>query len=1154
MAAVEAEHQNRADETDEIPFKDGDSDICQQLMDRYAKSSASQHRHLVATAAAMRSILTSESLPPSPPAYFAAAISSLDSSTEDPMAVSALLTFLSIVVPLVPDGGISAAMAREAVGVLVKPIDGEGEKKLGVASLRAGVKCIGTLLVGFCDLDDWESIRIGFGSLLKFSIDKRPKVRRCAQECLEKLFGSLLSSTLIKEASDTLYALLKEHKSVLSELSSKKIVEGSKVESALKSENAEAAHVLNVLSATVPFLSAEVSSCVFSELCKLMGSQFSPLTRQILKAIDTIFKSSEDTVVVPEIEGVITSLTGYVSLHEKNPADTVLHVSTLLKSALEKANSTEATLCLRQLPLVCGSLAGLLTSEDDVASQASVILKDLISSYIDTDNLLTEKSLSSEDEDNLAGGDNINAARSVCTVFESTLNSCDGIPKEHILTVTGLLIEKLGGISYILAKDIILKLADMMKNAAGGTSSSQYVQQCIGAAVVAMGPVKLLTLLPITLHAESHSCTNAWLIPILRRHIVGASLEYYVDHIVPLAKSLMLTSKEAKKSGHGKTLRTCGHELLKLLPAFCNYPIDVPQKFGSLVKLMVKFIKKKSFMHEAVAVSLQMLVNQNKRKPKPSTDMDDEENANISEDAKPEVDSRFHYSKKASVKNMKTLASSSAELLQTLVDVLTASGTQISADFKVAIGCLASTLDSSVRKKILISLLNKFDPAGESEIEGQVNQSNDSNDEEKDNNSATKTQLKRSAVLDLASSFVEGAKEDLIELIYNLVRQSFQATDEADLRGAYNTLSRILEEHGWFCSSHFAEVIEMLLSHKTPEDEASSKSRFACFHVLMAHGIQSSSEEENEKAFLILNEMILTLKDGKEEHRKAACDALVMVYTTLKNSSSMNSDELCPKLINMISGYISGTSPHIRSGAVSALSVLIYKDPEICLSSPELLSSVLSLLHTKSIEIIKVSLPLVPLKYVFSLSFSLVIVYLQAVLGFVKVLVSTSQAQDLQSLLQNLLYEILPWSSVSRHYFKSKVTIIVEIMIRKCGTRAVQLATPDKHKSFLQTVLENRSSKAKDKDETNDSQTTFIDSSREPRKRNHSSETTAKQDGGKEHNKFKRHKNTHHSDTNGRTGPKRPGTRNFGKHREASGNNHKSGKDTRKPNRFRKAS
>lgn len=77
-----------------------------------------------------------------------------------------------------------------------------------------------------------------------------------------------------------------------------------------------------------------------------------------------------------------------------------------------------------------------------------------------------------------------------------------------------------------------------------------------------------------------------------------------------------------------------------------------------------------------------MLVNQNKRMPKPSTDMD-EPKANISVDAKSELESRFHYSKKASTKNMKALASSSAELLQTLVDVFTVSGKEISADFKV---------------------------------------------------------------------------------------------------------------------------------------------------------------------------------------------------------------------------------------------------------------------------------------------------------------------------------------------------------------------------------------------------------------------------------------------------------------------------------------
>lgn len=166
-------------EENEVPFKDN-TDICQQLMDRYAKSSAPQHRHLLATAAAMRSILFSESMPLTPPAYFAAAISAVDSALSgqnmDPIAVSAALTFLSIVVPLVPHRGIAPVKASEAVGVLAGLLERE-EEKLGVASVRSGVKCVGTLLVGSCDLEDWDSVRLGFESLLKFSIDRRPKVR-----------------------------------------------------------------------------------------------------------------------------------------------------------------------------------------------------------------------------------------------------------------------------------------------------------------------------------------------------------------------------------------------------------------------------------------------------------------------------------------------------------------------------------------------------------------------------------------------------------------------------------------------------------------------------------------------------------------------------------------------------------------------------------------------------------------------------------------------------------------------------------------------------------------------------------------------------------------------------------------------------------------
>lgn len=160
-------------ENEKLEFKPN-ADICQQLMDRYATSAAPQHRHLVATAAAMRSILTSESLPLLPSAYFAAAISSLESATLDSTEVSALLTFLSIVLAVVPPKEIAKSKATEAARVLVGLL--QKEEVLGVASFKCLVKCLGALLVGFCDLEDWDSVKLGFETLLRFSVDKRPKV------------------------------------------------------------------------------------------------------------------------------------------------------------------------------------------------------------------------------------------------------------------------------------------------------------------------------------------------------------------------------------------------------------------------------------------------------------------------------------------------------------------------------------------------------------------------------------------------------------------------------------------------------------------------------------------------------------------------------------------------------------------------------------------------------------------------------------------------------------------------------------------------------------------------------------------------------------------------------------------------------------------
>ncbi|KAE8671691.1 ARM repeat superfamily protein, putative isoform 2 [Hibiscus syriacus] len=981
----------------ETPLRDG-TDICQHLMDRYSKSSAPQHRHLIATAAAMRSILSAESLPLSPSAYFAASISALDDDSAanlDSTAIGALLTFLSIVVPAMPEGGISSSKAKEAVEVVVRVVGKEG---LGVASLRSGVKCLGVLLVEFSDSQDWHSIQFGLESLLEFAMDKRPKVRRCAQEHLEKFFKSFQSSVVIKEATKLVLSLLKNHMPVALTLSTIKSADDSKDETMLKPEHLEVLHMLNVLKLTGPYLSSKIRLKFLSELCKLTSSEFSILTRNTHSTIEVFFGNSNVEAIIPEMENVIVSLASYVS-GEKNPVDTLISATTLLKCAIDKLHAIQSNSWMKNVPLVCSSLAALLSSEASVASHASNIMKELISHHLDL------KSFSFDN--NGLGSEEADAINSICSIFESALSSSDGLPNEHVLAVLTVLFQKLGESSYIFMKGIVHKLADLMTRAGRDTSNISHLRSCLGSAVTVLGPERILTLLPITLDVDGLIYSNMWLVPILK------------DYVSVIRQDLQARA----------------HSLLGLLPAFCHYPIDTHKKFKALAKLINDILKEDPLMNENIALAIQILINQNKSILRSGKD-DDESNNTIEGNSKLESTSPASYSKKTATKNIKALSSCAPEMLQALVDVFVQSPSAKRLYLKDAIGCLASITDSSVTKRNFVSLVEKMQFIdGEGEFEKQPGNANKLMEKESNLNTMGK-EARRCIIIELASSLISGAEEDLIDFIYVLIKQAFQETNEIGHHEAYYALGRILEEHAWFCSSRLEQLIDLLLGLKSPADITSLRSRLDCFNILMVHILKMSSLEENTKPFLILNEIIVMLKDGKEERRKATYDILLKMSSALRKPSDLKSDPSYHKLINMIMGYLSGSSPLIKSGAVAALSVLVYDDPEICIALPDLVSSIVALLQTKAVEVIK------------------------AVLGFVKVLVSSLQANDLQNFLSDIINGVLQWSSISRNHFRSKVTIILEILTRKCGIAAVQSVAPEKHRNFLTTVIENRRGKS----------------------------------------------------------------------------------------------
>lgn len=178
------------------------------------------------------------------------------------------------------------------------------------------------------------------------------QVRKCSQDCLENVFKSLQSRTVIKEVSKLILSKLKGYMPLAVELSASQTSDGLK--------NLEVLHMLNVVKLTIPFLSKKVGSKLLSEINELVVSRFSTLTRHVLQIIETLFESSRANAIVYETEATIASLASYVCLGDEVPSDTVMLAATLLKSSLFILHAGESSSWINSLPLVCSSVAGML--------------------------------------------------------------------------------------------------------------------------------------------------------------------------------------------------------------------------------------------------------------------------------------------------------------------------------------------------------------------------------------------------------------------------------------------------------------------------------------------------------------------------------------------------------------------------------------------------------------------------------------------------------------------------------------------------------------------------------------------------------------------------------------------------------------------------
>uniref|UniRef100_M8B2Z3 Cyclin-dependent kinase C-2 n=1 Tax=Aegilops tauschii TaxID=37682 RepID=M8B2Z3_AEGTA len=827
-------------------------------------------------------------------------------------------------------------------------------------------------------------------------------VRRCAQESVEKLFPYLERSGCAKKASSAAIDLFEKH--ILSVRSLAKLDPD-----ASEAKETEAVHMLGAVAVLVPYLSKKARNTVFSGAYRLLRPRFSPLTRHVLRLMETLLEHLKAENIESELEKLISLVLAYLPYDEKKPDDTIIAALQLMRNCLGKL-AGRPKLWTKVLPSAFEAVSGYLILDSKCSEDVAGLLIECIYSHVNQSIFVTNES-GCDAEDSIDGA----AVKSICSSINKKLRKCASPPR-NVLTIVLAMFLKLGESSYVFMKDILLTLS-RLGSKIHKEPHLKNVEECIGAAIVAMGPDKIHSLLPISFEEAWFTCSNMWIVPILNKLVYYKTASFLLSNNLSIVRQQLIDGTRRLSSS--------------------DEDVEVPAEVSAL------FSSKTSNLS---CVSLQ------------------------------------RCSKKDARKSMKVLASHSVDLLCTFADDFLESSEK-RAHLKDALRSLAQISGSANICNLFLSLLKKCGlediPSTPENLECEANEVDGKGEENTDSTAEINNKRFaiypypsiRSLLMELISTLAEAADEDVLDLFFGFIKSSLLDSSKSCESKALFALSTILKEHHEYSLAQLDEIMMLLHGIKPDSNNAVLEGQLVCYKYLLVHMIKVNEESTSKKAFLILNELILALK-SKKESRRLAYDVLLAISTSLRSSELNNGDSDLQRLFTMrygetmfeetticwflflttvaqmisivetlkninfvnfqVMGYLSSPSPHIVSGAIAALSLLIYTDADFCVEVPNLIPSVLVLLQNKAIEVIKASL------------------------GFVKVLVTSLQSEKLLGLQADIMTGILPMSSVTKHHFKGKVILIVEILIRKCGFDAIDLVTPEKYKEFVRSVEEGR--------------------------------------------------------------------------------------------------
>ncbi|XP_043521019.1 LOW QUALITY PROTEIN: RRP12-like protein [Frieseomelitta varia] len=522
------------------------------------QSNSLLHKEMLAVLSAVTEIIKQNGGNETSTEYFAAMMSTLE-AIESNMSIAATLSLLGMGLKTVPKNVLNiqfGAASKIFLDILIKYVSSEE-----YLILRHCIHCLSVLLraqeaAAWCDSSTMQILDV----ILSFIIHHKPKLRKSAQH---GIIAILNGSDIMKSENPPPYHPATPYIA--------KFCIGLLQPNSESNGITNVLHILTLLKDIFHHLPKVHVKTISESLLKLMTMKNVLITSCCLQTFHGLFVSRPSEAILPAQRNgqMISAL--YVYQPPATDVQPTLAWLIVMQEAHLNIAHNSLNLCAVLLPRMFETcIKYWLSDKSEIISGTSHTIKILLQECVGK-LCETEQTIKTYKD----------AIGQITLIMREALHYRYLEAWYYIFHLIALLFEIIGKTKNPQLIEIIKSLA-VLRDSYNFTSKND-AEHAIGAAIKVLGPETILNIIPLKTSNNTINLKRSWLLPLLKNCVLGGSLTFFMQTLLPIAT---LCEKKSLEPVGGKTYEFLVCQIWAILPSICNNATDVKDNFKNIARLL----------------------------------------------------------------------------------------------------------------------------------------------------------------------------------------------------------------------------------------------------------------------------------------------------------------------------------------------------------------------------------------------------------------------------------------------------------------------------------------------------------------------------------------------------------------------------------------